>query len=69
MALSESNIETMRGTLRKTISAGDKVQGVRLAQEALDAGISPLTFFRKLSSRYSTKLAISLQGWRSFCQS
>lgn len=46
MELSESTVAAMRETLRNAIIAGDKAQGVQLAQTALDEGISPLVFFQ-----------------------
>ena len=46
MTLSEGNIESMRSRLKEAIAAGDKAQGVQLAEEALAAQISPLEFFR-----------------------
>ncbi|MCP4167220.1 MAG: cobalamin-binding protein [Chloroflexi bacterium] len=42
----ESEMEGMREVLRSAISAGDKTQGVELAQAALAAGASPLAFFQ-----------------------
>jgi methylmalonyl-CoA mutase cobalamin-binding domain/chain len=46
VTLSEGNIESMRSRLKEAIAAGDKAQGVQLAEEALAAQISPLEFFR-----------------------
>jgi len=46
VTLSEGNIEGMRSRLKEAIAAGDKAQGVQLAEEALAAQISPLEFFR-----------------------
>jgi len=46
MDLSEIEMVGMQETLRNAITAGDKVQGVELAQVALDAGVSPLIFFQ-----------------------
>jgi len=43
---SEIEMVGMQETLRNAITAGDKVQGVELAQVALDAGVSPLIFFQ-----------------------
>ena len=43
---SEIEMVEMQETLRRAIVAGDKVQGVELAQTALDAGMSPLVFFQ-----------------------
>jgi methylmalonyl-CoA mutase cobalamin-binding domain/chain len=43
---SEIELIGMQETLRNAITAGDKVQGVELAQAALDAGVSPLVFFQ-----------------------
>jgi len=43
---SEIELIGMQETLRNAITAGDKVQGVELAQTALDAGVSPLVFFQ-----------------------
>ncbi|NOZ48733.1 MAG: cobalamin-binding protein [Chloroflexi bacterium] len=45
MQQDESNIEVMRERLRAGITAGNKLQGVQLAQEALAAQMSPLEFF------------------------
>jgi methylmalonyl-CoA mutase cobalamin-binding domain/chain len=43
---SEIEMVEMQETLRSAITAGDKVQGVELAQTSLDAGITPLVFFK-----------------------
>jgi len=43
---SEVEMVGMQQTLRNAIIAGDKSQGVELAQTALDSGMSPLTFFQ-----------------------
>lgn len=46
MSLSDSDIEGMRRRLEQAIFAGDKAQGVQLAQESLAAPLSPLEFFQ-----------------------
>jgi len=43
---SEVEMVGMQQTLRSAIIAGDKNQGVELAQTALDSGMSPLVFFQ-----------------------
>ncbi len=46
MSLSDSDIEGMRRRLEQAIFAGDKTQGVQLAQESLAAQLTPLEFFQ-----------------------
>lgn len=45
MQLEDSQIEAMRERMRAAITAGNKLEGVKLAEEALAAQMSPLEFF------------------------